>query len=816
MNDFQGAPRLPTLRDWADLPDWVAWTYDPNKPDRPTKPPRVTLGGPPVDVRDPKARFLTLGAAEALLTQLREASPLARERGAGVGIVLNRGSGTVRVIGIDLDNCRDPATGEIAPWALEIVRRFDSYTEISPSGTGVKIFLEVRGEVARELRYRKWVQPGPRDPNAVHETAIEFHVGGFFTVTWRTLELPPAPLPDPARHWTNTWLPREPESLRQAKEQDLDWLIGTAGPALEGRPPEDAPSPQPRPSPRKTRRGPIDLEELRDALGHVSADDYDRWIEVGLALHHDLGDDGFEIWAEWSRPSSNFGKDGDGEAELRKKWGTFRRTREGRDRPIGVASIFYWAREAGWDRPARAAPRFSDEDLALSFAAAHADDLRYTDKWGQWHVWVGTHWRPDDTLAALDLSREHCRAEAGRADRLQSRIASARTVAAVLSLARADRRLAASPEDWDRDPLLLATPGGTVDLRTGLTRPAAPADFITQCTAVAPGGACERWLAALASIFPNAPERIDFLQVWLGYCLTGLTREEQFLYLHGDGRNGKDTLLDTIVGVMGTYATAMAASTLMAQKHEQHPAEIAKLRGARLALASEVEKGARWNVGRLKLLTGGGTLTAHFMRENWFDFRQTHKLVVEGNERPRLGNVDTAIADRVIMLEFGERFTKYDSRTDRQLKEKLRAEGGGILAWMIVGARLYLQRGLTIPESIRADTARYLAERDDFRMWLDECCVLEDDPARRGVTTRELMASYVAWRQRNPGVVWLDARGLVKRLRGLAGVGVEDRQRHGLTYVHGVRLVSPLEEQDAAEATASQGGLDLGADDDPL
>src|SRR4051794_7753634 len=56
---------------------------------------------------------------------------------SGVGIALGDG-----LAGVDLDKCRDPKTGELEPWAANVVKIFDSYTEISPSGTGVKIFVK--------------------------------------------------------------------------------------------------------------------------------------------------------------------------------------------------------------------------------------------------------------------------------------------------------------------------------------------------------------------------------------------------------------------------------------------------------------------------------------------------------------------------------------------------------------------------------------------------------------------------------------------------------------------------------------------------
>jgi D5 N terminal like len=111
--------------------------------------------------------------------------------------------------------------------------------------------------------------------------------------------------------------------------------------------------------------------------------------------------------------------------------------------------------------PVPALPSFCDEALALKFAERHAGDLRFVAAWNKWLLWDGARWRVDDTVLAFDRARAICReaAESSKA-KLAPGIASARTVAAVTTLARVDRRLAATAEQWDNNPWLLNTPGG--------------------------------------------------------------------------------------------------------------------------------------------------------------------------------------------------------------------------------------------------------------------------------------------------------------------------------------------------------------------
>jgi len=153
-------------------------------------------------------------------------------------------------------------------------------------------------------------------------------------------------------------------------------------------------------------------------------------------------------------------------------------------------------------------------------------------------VWDGCVWKQDETLSVFDLARKVCREEsAGCQDsRVAPRIASAVTVAAVERLARADRRHAATVDQWDSDPWLLNTPGGMVDLRTGAIRPATREDYATKITAAGPGGECPRWLAFLSRVTNDNRELQDYLQRMAGYALTGVTTEHALFFLYGRGK----------------------------------------------------------------------------------------------------------------------------------------------------------------------------------------------------------------------------------------------------------------------------------------
>jgi putative DNA primase/helicase len=267
--------------------------------------------------------------------------------------------------------------------------------------------------------------------------------------------------------------------------------------------------------------------------------------------------------------------------------------------------------------------------------------------------------------------------------------------------------------------MLLGTPTGTVDLRSGTLRNARATDFITKSTSVAPEpGEPNLWLAFLNEALRGDQETIRYLQQWAGYCLTGLTSEHAMAFLYGGGGNGKSVTIDRFVSIMGDYAVTAAMETFAASKGERHPTELAMLQGARLVTASETEEGRSWNEARVKQMTGGDRITARFMRQDNFTFRPQFKLLIAGNHPPVLSNVDDAMRRRFNIVPFIAK----PREPDPLLSEKLAAHDGRILQWMIEGCLDWQRNGLLRPTSVLEATADYFEEQDVFGQWLTDRC----------------------------------------------------------------------------------------------
>jgi putative DNA primase/helicase len=392
-------------------------------------------------------------------------------------------------------------------------------------------------------------------------------------------------------------------------------------------------------------------------------------------------------------------------------------------------------------------PEFSEDAVALRFTRKFEDEVRFVNSWGKWLRWTGQYWKTDSTLRIFDAVRTICREMASECPDqklIANRLSSGRTVAAAETLARADRRHAASPEEFDSSPWVLNTPTGLVDLRTGQVREHRRSDLITKITTAGPGQGCDRWLQFLDEITGKDEELQQFFQRMIGYCLTGITREHALFFLYGTGANGKSVFLSTISTLLGDYARTASTSSFTASSTEQHPTDLAALRGARFVMAIETEDGARWAESKIKSLTGGDKIAARFMRQDFFEFKPEFKLVVSGNHKPGLRSVDEAMRRRLHLVPFT--ITIPEHERDAHLTDKLRGELPGIMSWAIQGCLDWQAQGLNPPAIVRDATAKYLAAEDAFGRWLEERCVVESSA---WASSSSLFADWKDWAERN-------------------------------------------------------------------
>lgn len=374
--------------------------------------------------------------------------------------------------------------------------------------------------------------------------------------------------------------------------------------------------------------------------------------------------------------------------------------------------------------------RFALTDLgnAERLVHRHGQDLRHCHTTASWFHWSGARWEVDSTGEVVRRATETVRAIVEEESRYSSDVykhalksESASAIAAMVKLGASRRGVPVEESDFDKAPLLLNCPNGTLDLATGQLRPHRREELQARTVSVPFDAAAKapRWRAFLESVFQGSDELINYLQRFFGYCLTGLTREHVFHIFHGHGRNGKGTLCDTIGAVLGgdgqeSYFGTAPIETFIESRYGSTAAgpreDLVGLMGRRLVCASEMPENARLETSLIKRLTGEDRITASRKHQHSVTFKPVAKYILQSNPRPKIRYLDAGIQARLRFVPFERQFL--DGRANRHLRDELLAEAPGILAWLVEGAGFYLSDGLDPPSGLTEATAAYLLEQD--------------------------------------------------------------------------------------------------------
>jgi putative DNA primase/helicase len=403
--------------------------------------------------------------------------------------------------------------------------------------------------------------------------------------------------------------------------------------------------------------------------------------------------------------------------------------------------------------------------LSRMFAERYAHRFRFVPEFRQWIAWDGKRWKLDAEGAAKFAAKELCDEYAeqvrvgcppGTKPKARAQLArpfeSAHIVAAVLDLANCEPAMVVLAERLDADNLLLNTPKGTIDLRTGVMRPHCSGDFITKITTISPDDSPRPVFDKfLREVTCGDDALAEYLQISLGACLSGALTDHWLLFWYGQGRNGKNTLGDLVLKIMGDYAKVIPTQTLMSDRHgNRHPTEIANLRGFRLAISSEVSEGEYWDEAKIKSLTGDAMMSGRFMRSDFIEFRRTHKHTIYGNHRPMLRIVDKAMAERLHLVPFNATFTAALGNVDTEMPMKLSVEAGGVMRWLIEGhAKWRKAETLLRCDAVKLATDDYFAQQSTLDTWIAERCnVVPDDGRNADKWTKagKLYKDYADWK----------------------------------------------------------------------
>lgn len=709
-----------------ERPQWVLWKYV-ERGGKQTKMPIAADTGKAASSTDPTT-WTTFD--EAVAAARRFASI------AGVGFVF---SADDAFCGIDLDECI--VDGQVVPQAQAIIDELDSYTEVSPSGNGVKLIVAARKPEGVGCKTTKI--------DGFKEIEV-YDTDRFFTITAEHVDGTP-----------RTVEPRQEEVLGLCRRL---W--------------------QPRAAPPGGRRftggfDGSDDELIKQAIAAKNGTAFERLLHGDLSDYdgdHSRADLAFcNMLAFWTgRDPNRMDRIFRASGLYRDKWERANYRGWTIDKAIeGCTDVFTPQEDDGVDisgitrKPKPSIPRIGDPETDSSSISTLMTDVgnaarlvhRYRERirfcYGpcRWLIWDGKRWRPDERgrivklckATALAIFDEAKHAEGDQQEELVrwAMLSQKRDRLAAMAVL-AEPEVAVGPDDLDADLWAFNVLNGTIDLRTGELRPHQRDDLITKIAPVEYDAEARapRFDRFLDEIFGGDGDLIRFVQRWHGHCLSADIREQYLPIYHGEGNNGKSVLLDTISAVMGDYAGEAPPDLITVRKHPEHPTEIADLMGRRLVIASETERDAELRLQLIKRLTGNARLKARLMRQDYFEFARTHKMILVTNNRPSIKEDTEAAWRRLRLVPFHVVIPK--DKRDADLMRKLSGEKSGILAWLVRGCVDWLREGLTEPDAVMAATEAYrgAATTNSVDAFLTDRCTLADGLC---CLTADLIGAYTEW-----------------------------------------------------------------------
>lgn len=386
------------------------------------------------------------------------------------------------------------------------------------------------------------------------------------------------------------------------------------------------------------------------------------------------------------------------------------------------------------------------------------DRLRFCMQLGEWFFWDGTRWVPDRTgqvdrmvkAAVLAIADEAKSAPQSRRQELFRWAASSQSATRLRNakqVACTEEEVAVAVADFDRDPLLFNCSNGTLRLKPGMIEfgPHDPGDLLTRRANVRfdPEARAPLWESCLNRWLPN-PAKAEYVQRAVGYSFLGEVRENVLFFPLGPGANGKSVFLETVHHIGGDYCAVAEPGLLLQHTHQQHPTGMADLMGKRFVSTVEPDPGKALAEAVVKMLTGGDTVKARRMRQDFFSFDPSWTIWMAANHRPRVKGSDDGIWRRIKLIPFDVRIPPEEQ--DPGLKDKLKAEAPGILNWVLDGVLAYWERGLDEPDEVRVATADYRHESDPLGLFLDECTRAG---AAYSVPSADLYQAWKAWCEEN-------------------------------------------------------------------
>lgn len=301
---------------------------------------------------------------------------------------------------------------------------------------------------------------------------------------------------------------------------------------------------------------------------------------------------------------------------------------------------------------------------------------------------------------------------------------------------------------FDSDIYIFNCKNGTLHLDTLEFTEHKPSDKLTKISEVVynPDAICPRFADFVNEICEGDKDKAKFLQTALGYSLSGDTKHECMFILYGaTTRNGKGTLCESVLKVLGDYGITSRPETIsmkLNQSSNSPNEDIARLSGVRFVNISEPVKGLTLDAAKLKSMTGNDTINARFLHENSFDYKPQFKLYINTNYLPVVNDMTLFSSGRLVIIPFERHFEEHEQ--DKTLKTEFAKEESqsAILNWLIEGYKVQSRDGLQLPESVKTATQSYQNDSDKIRCFAADCLIRDTNCEEK---TADVYSHYQDW-----------------------------------------------------------------------
>lgn len=607
---------------------------------------------------------------------------------SGVGLGIFKGYSAV-----DIDHCVDE-NGEISELARDIIDYCNSYTELSPSGTGIRIIFKAPDDwkLDKDKYYTK--------NSSIHlEIYCSEQTNKYVTITGNTLGINTEISEVNIETIFDKYMKRNNFSISDIIEKDSKFkeLWNKQAPGSGSN-----------------------ESELDSAL----------CCKLAYYLHNDKG-----LIEQYFVQSPYYqSKD----AEHKKKW-----TRTDYRTSTIDNAIKFTVKTVEQNQIANQYVElgFNDTTNARRFINMFSSNIRYNLDNKCWMIWNGKYWQNDysnDIRNLVCLLSEDMRTQAFKISDEDKRRECLKAADRILNKGGKDALLAEAQslpgiptvnDDYDKDEWLLNCQNGVVNLKTCELFPHDKTQMLSQCTKVEVDLEHEpqQFIKFINEIFEGKQDLIDYVHKWLGYACSGSAKEQKMCMFLGDGRNGKSLLLELVGDILGDYSIT-SRPTLLTEQFNGNSSlgQIARLKGKRFVYCEELKMGDRIDESILKSLTSGiGNIIGKFLYANEFEFLFKGKISMSTNHLPLIRGTDNGIWRRIIVVPFNKTFD--DTTDNKNLKEELLNESSQILGWLVKGCKKYIDEGLTMTQEVLDATSAYKKDSDLVQQWIDECCECSPD-----------------------------------------------------------------------------------------